>query len=106
MSELYIYQNARRNKKKYMACIFIYCICKDQSLVSRSENPGQQRFGILVSPRMNYIPTKDGSYLACDSAVVGTEWSGHIRTRTFERTALFLVTLLLALIIAIQIRHR
>jgi len=70
------------------------------------EHSGQQSFGIPAGPRMNYIPTKDGSYLACDSTVVGTEWSGHIATRVFERTALFLVTLLLALIITIPVCHR
>jgi hypothetical protein len=78
-------------------------MCEDQSLVSRAEHNGQQSFGISAVHRMNYIPTKNGSYLACDSAVFGTKWSGHIATGAFERTALFLVTLLLALFITIEI---
>jgi hypothetical protein len=89
---------------KYLACtrIYIYCICEDQSLVSRAEHTAQQIFWITAGSRM----TKDGSYLACDSGVLGTEWSGHIATCAFEIKALFLVTLLLTLIITIQICHR
>jgi hypothetical protein len=79
----------------------MYYLCEDQSLVSPAEHTGQQSIGIPVGPCLNYTPAKDGSYLVYDSAVVSTERSGHIATDHFERTAPFIVTLLLALIFTI-----
>lgn len=64
-------------------------------------NTGQQSIGTPVGSRLNYTSTKDGSYLVGDSVVVGTERSGHIATYPFEKTAQFLVTLILALIFTI-----